>query len=139
VNEVLLAVIALGVLVMAGVQVAVVIFAARAASRLDRLANRIEQEIRPVVANLQAVSADAARVASLAVVQVERADRVFADLVKRVDETLATLQRALLAPAREGLAVLNGLKAAFAVFRDLRRPSRRRAGPVEDEDALFIG
>jgi hypothetical protein len=139
VNDVLLLVIAVSVAVMAGVQVAVVVLAARAAIRLDRLANRIEQEMRPVVANLNTISADAARAASLAAVQVERVDRLFADLINRVEETLATLQRTLIGPAREGLAVLNGLKAAFSVFRDFGRPSRQRRAPVEDEDALFIG
>lgn len=138
-NDVLLLVIAVSVAVMAGVQVAVVVLAARAAIRLDRLANRIEQEMRPVVANLNTISADAARAASLAAVQVERVDRLFADLINRVEETLATLQRTLIGPAREGLAVLNGLKAAFSVFRDFGRPSRQRRAPVEDEDALFIG
>jgi hypothetical protein len=139
VNDVLLLVIAVSVAVMAGVQVAVVVLAARAAIRLDRLANRIEQEMRPVLANLNTLSADAARAASLAAVQVERVDRLFADLINRVEETLATLQRTLIGPAREGLAVLNGLKAAFSVFRDFGRPSRQRRAPVEDEDALFIG
>jgi hypothetical protein len=126
VNDVWLALIALGVLVMAGVQVAAAVFAARAASRIERLANRLEADIGPVVASLQSLSADAARVTALAAAQVERADRLFADLAKKVEQTF-------------DFSFLSGLKAVFTAFRDLRDAQRKRGSTVEDEDALFIG
>ncbi|MGH9253771.1 MAG: hypothetical protein ACRD3C_04295 [Vicinamibacterales bacterium] len=64
-SEVFLGVIAVAVLVMAAIQVAVVIIAVRATRRLDRFADRLEQDIRPVVASLQALTADAARATSV--------------------------------------------------------------------------
>ena len=134
-----LVVIAIAVVVMAIVQVATVVFAARSARRLDRLATTLEQDIKPVVANLRTMTADAARVTALAAVQVERADRLFADLSRKIEQTLTMIQDTLLAPAREGVAVLRGLKAFLSAFRDLRTPRRTRTATVEDEDALFIG
>ena len=138
-NDVFLGIIAAAVALMAAIQVGAIIVAARLAKRVDRLADQIEQDIKPVFQNLNAMSAEAARAASLAAVQVERADRMFGDLAHRVDETLNTLQSRVLGPAREGAALLAGLRAALAAFRDLRDTGRKRPAPVEEEDALFIG
>jgi hypothetical protein len=139
VNDVFLGIIAVAVALMAAIQVGAIIVAARLAKRVDRLADQIEQDIRPVFENLNAMSAEAARAAALAAVQVERADRMFGDLAHRVDETLNTLQSRVLGPAREGAALLAGLRAALAAFRDRRDTGRKRPAPVEEEDALFIG
>jgi hypothetical protein len=64
-SEVFLGVIAVAVLVMAAIQVAAVVVALRFARRVDRFADRVEQDIRPIVASLQALTADAARATSL--------------------------------------------------------------------------
>lgn len=64
-SDVFLGIIAVAVLVMAGIQVAAVVIAARLARRVDRFADRLEQDIRPVVASLQALTADAARATSV--------------------------------------------------------------------------
>jgi len=64
VNDVFLGIIAVAVLIMAIIQVAAVVVAARVARRLDRFADSLEQDIRPVVASLQALTADAARATS---------------------------------------------------------------------------
>jgi hypothetical protein len=139
VNEVFLGIIALAVAVMAAIQVGAIIMATRVARRVDRLANQIEQDIRPVFENLTVMSAEAARAAALAATQVERADRLFVDLAQRVDLTLNTLQSRVLGPAREGAALLAGLRAALGAFKDLRETGRKRTSAVEEEDALFIG
>jgi len=139
VNEVFLGIIALAVAVMAAIQIGAIIVAARVAKRVDRLASQIEQDIRPVFENLSAMTADAARAASLAATQVERADRLFDDLAQRVDVTLNTLQHRVLGPAREGAALLAGLRAALGAFRDPREARRKRPSAVDEEDALFIG
>jgi len=134
---VFLGVIALATLVMAGVQVGVVVFALRLAKRVDALANQVEHEIKPLVANLTEVSQNAVRASSLAAAQVERADRLFADLTRRVDETITLVQTAIIGPAREGRAIISAVRAAVAAFRELR--AARARARVEDEDALFIG
>jgi hypothetical protein len=104
-----LGVIALAVVVMAAIQVTVVVFAARAVRRLDRIADRLEQDIQPVLASLQAVAADAARATALAAAQIERAS-----------------------------TWLEGLKGLLATIRDMKAPQAKASGSVED-DALFIG
>jgi hypothetical protein len=121
VSEIYLGVIAFAVFVMAAIQVAAVVFAARAVRRVDRLVDRIEQDFRPVAASLQSMTADAARAAALAAAQVERVDRLFSDI------------------AREGAASLNFLKAALAAFQGVKGPASPGRANVEDEDALFIG
>ncbi len=138
-NDLFLGIIALAVSLMAAIQVSAIIVAARLAKRLDRLATQIEDDIKPVFQNLQALTTEAARAAALAAVQVERADKIFGELSQRVDHTLMTLQSRVLAPAREGFAVLAGIRAALSTFRDLRDAGRRRPAAVEEEDALFIG
>jgi hypothetical protein len=42
------------------------------------------------------------------------------------------------APAREGRALLTGLRAAIQALRELRQDARSRQSRSEDEDALFI-
>ena len=138
-NDVFLGIIAVSVLMMAIVQVAVVVLALRTSERITRLTSQFEQEIRPVVANLQTITADAARATAVAATQVERADKLFNDLAGRLDQTLAAVQSSVLGATRGGGAWLAGLKAALAVLRDLRQSSRTRSASVEEEDALFIG
>ena len=60
-NELFLGLIAAAVVVMAVVQVVVVIVTTRAARNIGQAVSRLEQDVRPIVANLQAMSGDAAR------------------------------------------------------------------------------
>ena len=133
-----LGVIAVAVLVMAGIQVAAIVFAMSAARRIGRVADRIEADLRPVVQNLQTLSAEAARAATLAAAQVERADRMFSDLSRRVEQVMSAVP-SLLGSAGTGMSFLNGLKAVLAAIQALRRTSRRGAAHGDEEDALFIG
>jgi len=64
-SDVFLGVIAVAVLVMAAIQVAAIVVALRLARRIDRFADRVEKDIRPIVASLQGLTADAARATSL--------------------------------------------------------------------------
>jgi hypothetical protein len=62
------------------------------------------------------------------------------DLARRVDDTSAVIQHAIVTPAREGMAIIAALKAGFGVLKGAGlRDSRGRHGGVDDEDALFIG
>ena len=137
-TNVWLGIIAVAVLVMAVIQVAAIVFAMSAARRIGRVADRLEQNLNPVVSNLQTITSEAARMTTLAAAQVERADRMFADLSRRAEEVMAAVPT-LLGPAGKGLAFLNGIKAALAAIHELRRSSRRGAAHPDEEDALFIG
>jgi hypothetical protein len=135
---VLLGVIAMATLVMAAIQVALVVVGLRLAKQVQDLGTRIERDIRPLVANAATVASNAARASELALTQVERADRVFSDLAQRIDDTSRLVRGAILAPAREGRAVLAAIGAAVGVFRDAQRPRSNSSSPDED-DPLFIG
>ena len=137
-TDVWLGIIAVAVLVMAVIQVAAIVFAMSAARRIGQVADRLEQNLNPVVSNLQTITSEAARMTTLAAAQVERADRMFADLTRRAEQLMATVPT-LLGPAGKGLAFLNGIKAALAAIQELRRSSRRGSAHPDEEDALFIG
>jgi len=135
---VLLGVIAVATLVMAAIQVALVVVGLRLARQVQDLGTRIERDIRPLVANATAVASNAARASELALTQVERADRIFSDLVERIDDASRLVRGAILAPAREGRAILAAIGAAVGVIREAQRTRPHSPSPDED-DPLFIG
>ena len=51
---------------------------------------------------------------------------MFGELVQRVDETLAAAQEFVTGPARQGMAIMAGVKAVIDAFRGMREASRRR-------------
>ena len=130
-----LGVIAAATLVTSILQIAVLLAAGQLLRRMGRFVDLIEQEAKPILDHLHSISRDASRAAALATAQVERVDRLFAMLTVQVEETLQTVQTAVLKPAREVSALMAGLRAALEIVRDLR--SRRRPRP-DDEDTLFI-
>jgi hypothetical protein len=156
-TDVFLGVIALATLATAIMQIGVLLAAGRLARRIERFVDHADQELRPIMGHLNAIGRDASRAASLATAQVERADRVIttqveradrvittqvervdrvlATLVDRLGEALDTLQNAVARPAREGAAVLAGLRAALDILRERGGRQRSRA---DDEKALFI-
>lgn len=141
-GELLLGIIAFSVLVMAVVQIGAIVAGIRLAKRVDQLAVQLDQEVKPLIANLTSLSSEAARAANLAAKQAERLDRVFGEMVQRVDETLAAAQEFVTGPARQGMAIMAGAKAVIDAFQGLRESSRRRAAPraqVDEEESLFIG
>ena len=139
-TDLYLGLIALGVLVMAGIQVTAIVSVTRAARRAGEMAARFEQDVRPIIVNLQKVSEEAARASAQAAAQVDRLDALVGNVARRVEDTAAAVQQTILQPARDGLALLNGLKNVIASFREPREPRepRRRESPAPDED-LFIG
>ncbi|HVD92832.1 MAG TPA: hypothetical protein VNC21_11135 [Vicinamibacterales bacterium] len=133
-----LGVIAVATAVMALVQIGAIVFLARLALQVRELMSTIQTDIRPLIARANAIADEASKTATLATVQAQKIDRLVTDLARRVDETSAVIQQAVIAPAREGMALFAALKAGLGAlkgFRDLRG----RPGSVDDEDALFIG
>ena len=63
-TETFLGIIAVSVLVMAVIQVAGIIMAARVARRVDRVATRVEQGVARVITRVEGISDEAARAAS---------------------------------------------------------------------------
>jgi len=139
VNDTYLAVIAVAVAVMAVIQVAAMVVAMRAARRVGDAVSRLEGDLRPIVANLKSMSADAARTASIASAQAQRAEQLIGDLTARVNNTVAVVEETVIGPAREAYSVVQGLMAALGALRQGAPSAGRRPASTEEEDSLFIG
>jgi replicative DNA helicase len=137
-GELALGVIAAATAIMALVQIGALIMLARVTTQIRDIASTIQQDLRPLIARANAIADEAHKTATLATAQAQKIDRLVTDLTQRVDETSAVIQEAILTPAREGMAIIAGLKAAIGALRGLR-DLRSRHARVEDEDALFIG
>lgn len=120
-GEIFLGVIALATLTMATIQVAVIVYGLSVARRVNKLLANVEQEIKPLAENVNAIARDAARITSLTAGQVERVDRLVTDLSVRIDQTASTIQDTILRPLRDGAALLAGAKAAIEVLREVTR------------------
>jgi len=134
--ELFLGIIAFATAAVAVGQLCVVVITSRAARRVARLAQAVELELKPIFGHLNSIGRDASRAAALASAQVERADRLFADISMRVEDAMNNVQASIEQPAREGRAVLAAFRAAFQAILEMRR-NRARPRP-DDEDALFI-
>jgi hypothetical protein len=133
-----LGVIALATAIMASIQIGALVVALRLGREVKQLASTVQNDLRPLIARATMIADDAAKTAALATTQAQKLDRLITDVSRRVDETSAIIQTAIITPAREGIALVAAIKAGLSVLRTVR-PFRSRSGVVEDEDALFIG
>jgi hypothetical protein len=139
-NQAFLGVIAGATALMAIVQIGAIVVLARVAVQVQGILTTVQKDIGPLLARANAIADDASRTAALATAQAQKIDKIVTDLSRRVDETSAIIQQAIITPAREGMAVFAALKAGFGVLKGLGlRDLRGRQGGVDDEDALFIG
>jgi hypothetical protein len=142
-GEVFLGIIAVAVAIMALIQVGAILAGLRLARRVERMTTQLEQDIKPLLQHVTSISSEAAKATALASAQIERIDKSVTHLLARVDQTVTTAQHIITGPARNGLAVVAGVKAAMGALKTFREASRRRPAvrhPVpEDEESLFIG
>ena len=138
-SDVFLAVIAAGVLTMALIQIGAIIAAMRLARQAQQMLTSVQQEVRPLIARVHAVADEASKTLGLATAQAQKVDRLVTDLSRRVEETATIVQQAIITPAREGLAIVAAIKAAFSAFRGLRDLPPRHGRHSDEEDPLFIG
>jgi len=140
VNTVFLGLIAVSTVVMAVVQIGLIVYAARLASRVDALSQQIEREIGPLAERLKRIADNLQHATSLANVQVERVDRLLSGAARRADETMSLVQGAVVGPIRQGLAVVAAVRGVIGAFRSLRGgEAGRSSSRFDDEDPLFIG
>lgn len=135
---ILLAVMTVATVVMAVIQTCAVVFGLRLARKVDSLVKKVDTDLAPLIERANRLGEDATRISALAAVQVERVDQMFGDVTRRVDTTLGVVQNAVMAPAREGIAVFAALRATLEALGAFTRRSSGQGRP-EDEDALFIG
>lgn len=138
-SDTFLGVIALATLVMAAIQIGAIIAALRLARQAKEVIASVQQEIRPLVAKANAIAEEASRTVAIATAQAQKVDRVVTDLSRRVEETAALLQDAIVRPAREGMAVVAAIKAGLGALRGLRELHPRHGRHADEEDPLFIG
>jgi dihydroxyacetone kinase-like predicted kinase len=139
VSDLFLGVIAVAVVAMAVIQVTAIVVAMRTARRVGDVVARFEDDVRPIVSNLKTMSADAARTASIASTQAQRAEQLIGDLTARVNAAVAAVEATVVAPAREAYAILQGLLAALGAFGQNPPTQGRRPATSDEEDSLFIG
>ena len=133
---VFLGIIALALVAMAAAQVYLGLAVARASKQVTETAESLRRDVRPLIEKATKVTDDAARVTEMAVLQVERVDRIVANVAIRVDDTLGIVQSSVVDPVRQGAAIVAGIRAMIGAFRDRSgRPPAHR----DDEDPLFVG
>lgn len=135
--EVFLGIIAASALMVAVALVAVLVAMGLLTQRIARMVGRFEAQVTPILGHLNTMASEAARATALAGAQVDRADRLLADVAHRIEELMTTVQGTLGAPAREGRALLNAFRAGLRAVLDLRSHARHRSRP-DDDDVLFI-
>jgi GTPase len=138
-SNLFLGVIAFATLLMAMIQVGVIVAALRMARQAQQVMTTVQQEVRPLIARVNAIADEVSRTATLASAQAEKVDRLVTDLSRRVEETAAVVQQAILTPAREGMAVVAAIKAGLGALRGYRDMRPRHGRHVDEEDPLFIG
>ncbi len=138
-SGVFLGVIAFATLIMALVQIGAIIAALRLARQAQEAITSVQRDIRPLILKANAMAEEASRTLVLATAQAQKVDRVVTDLSRRVEETAALLQEAIVKPAREGMAVVAAIKAGFGALRGLRELHPRHGRQADEEDPLFIG
>ena len=144
-TELFLAVIALSTLIMALVQVGAVIAIVRIARQTQEAVADLQRDVKPLIAQATVVAAkatavadEATRTATLVTAQTHKIDRLLTDFTVRFDQTADVVQQAIITPAREGMAIVAGLKAAVGALQSMRERQRHGRG-AEEEDPLFIG
>lgn len=140
-NDLYLGIIAVAVAAMAVIQVVAIVVAMRTARRVGDVVTRLEDDVRPIVSNLKSMSVDAARTASIASAQAQRAEQLIGDLTARVNAAVAAVEATVVAPAREAYAMVQGLLGALGAFRQgpPAQGQGRRPAASDEEDSLFIG
>ena len=133
-----LGIIAVATLMMALIQVGAIVAILRAAKQAQATLSMVQRDVQPLIARANELAGEASKTMTLATAQAEKVDRLVSDLAKRIDETSVVVQQAIVTPAREGIAIVSGIKAALGALRrpDFRgRPGRH----ADEEDPLFIG
>lgn len=137
-SQAFLGVIAVSTALMAVMQIGAIVVLAKVARQVSEIVGTLQKDVRPLIGKANQIAEEASRTAALATAQAQKIDRLVTDLTRRVDETSAIVQQAIITPAREGMAIVAALKAGFGALRGMR-DMRGRAGGVDEEDALFIG
>ena len=131
-----LGIMAVALAVMATMQIVTALALLRATREISGAVREIRQDIRPLIDKATRMTDDAARVTALALVQVERVDRLVASLAVRIEDTVGIVQDAVIQPMKHGATVVAAFRAVLAAIREWQG---RQAAARDDEDPLFVG
>jgi hypothetical protein len=137
-SETFLGIIAVATLVMALIQVGAIVAVLRIARQAQRTITEVQRDVKPLIVKVTEVADEASRTATLATAQAQKIDRLVTDLAVRVDHTSSVVQQAIITPAREGMAIVAGIKAGLEALHGFR-PRPRHGRGADEEDPLFIG
>jgi hypothetical protein len=106
----------------------------------------VQQDVRPLIAKATtvaekatAIAEEAAKTVTLATAQMQKVDTLVTDLTRRVDETATIVQKALVTPAKEGMAIFAAIRTGLGALRGMGDFRGRHGRHAEEDDPLFIG
>jgi predicted transcriptional regulator len=129
---------AVALVAMAVGQVVLALTAARMARHAAETVKDFRRDLTPVLEKVRQIADDASKTSAIAVVQAERIDQLMESTARRIDETVTVVQDSIIAPVRQGAALIAGLRAAIEVFRGAAE-RHHSPSPRDEDDALFIG
>jgi hypothetical protein len=139
-----LGIIALASVVQSAFLIGLTLSARKLGRRVDEIQGRIEREVMPTLGNLQRVSRNIVDISDSFARQAQRLDEALQDVLVRVEETSAMVQRVIvrpLGPLVNIIAFIRGLRRGVETFKQLNDtdPERRGSGKRYNEDEhLFI-
>ena len=125
-------------------------------SRVAPILGRVQMIVDDVHPQISNMVADAAHITQLARTQVQHADRVVGEAIDRlrlqlahtdqiltgaletVEETGATIRRAILGPVQSVTAIVRGIQTGLEFFRGGRRRAESPAAAETQDESLFI-
>lgn len=134
-----LGVIAVSTMLMALIQVGAVVATLRVARETQKVLTTVQQDVRPLIAKATTIADEASKTVALANAQVQKVDTLVTDLTKRVDETATIVQKALVTPAREGMAIFEAIRTGLGALKSMGDFRGRAGRHADDDDPLFIG
>ena len=138
-SVIFLGVIAAATLVMALIQVGAIIATLRVARETQKVLTTVQNDVRPLIAKATSIADDASKTVALATAQMQKVDTLVTDLTRRVDETATIVQKALVTPAKEGLAIFAAIRTGLGALRGMGDFRGRTGRHAEEDDPLFIG
>jgi uncharacterized membrane protein len=109
--------------------------ALRLARTADETAREIRRDLAPLLEKANRIADTASQAAALALTQMERIDRVVLTTTRQVEETVATVQQAVVGPVRQAAGLVAAVRAFAAAFRQTPGGSAARG----EDEALFVG
>ncbi len=119
-DHLFLAILAISTLVLAVVQAGIAIAGFVLARRFTAALSKMEQATMPLLSRVDAMATEGLSALESVRDQLSRVERVSSDVMNRIDHTSQRLQSYVMAPARQGVALLAGARAVMQVFRKTR-------------------